>query len=135
MRLKLGQGLNPIDIGGTNAQTTGFWMGDCAHVTAVFRTATDYTDTTCVCSVREATSATGANEQAIAALSQTLTGSDQECVMDLSGEDMDTGFDYLMFRATEGDNDGNNYVSIDVIGIAARYKYDGMTTYDQYDSV
>ena len=134
----MGWGLGPIDIGATNAQTTGFWMGINAHVTAVFQTGhttVDYTDTACVCSCREAQTATGLNEQAIAALAQTLGGADEVCIFELSGEDLDTGFDYVMFRATEAANSGNDYVSIHVIGRGSRYKYDGMSTSDAYDSV
>jgi len=138
MRFAVGDGLGPYDIGGTNAQTTGFWMGVNAHVTAVFMTGqtTDmYTDTACVCSCRQAQSATGLNEAAIAALAQTLGGANEQCIFDLSGEDLDTGFDYVMFRATEAANSGDDYVSITVIGTGSRYKYDGMSTYERYDSI
>jgi len=135
MNMALGVGLHPIDIGGTYAQTTGFSVGVNDKVTAVFRTATDYTDTACVCTARQATSSTGANEKAISGLSQTLGGASQVCIMEVLGANLDTGFDYVMFRCTEASDSGVDYVSVDVIGHGSRYKYDGMSTSEAYDSL
>jgi len=137
MNVDLDEHLAPTDIGGTTANTGYFWVGDCDAVTFIFRTAADYTDTACVCTVNQATSSTGAGATAIATLTGSLDAADEMGVFELQMEDMlvNTGRDYLSAVVTEAADNGVNYASIQVIKAKSRYKYHGMTTPDVYDSI
>ncbi len=120
--------LAPTDIGETTANTGWIFVGDCSSITFLVMTAVDYSDTTCVITVKQATSSAGTNSQSVTGLGGTLDAANEQAIIEMNMDDMfgggttDRDYDYLMCIVSEVSNGGIDYASISVIKTGDRYK-------------
>jgi len=124
----LDEKLAPTDIGGTTANTGWIYVGDCSSIAFLVMTAADYSDATCVITVKQATDSSGTGSQAVTGLGGTLDAADEQAIIEMNMDDMygggatDGNYDYLQCVVTEASNTGVDYVSISVIKTGDRYK-------------
>lgn len=122
------EALYPTDIGATTANTGFIYMGDCSSITGIVMTAADYTDATCVVTVKIATASAGTGSQVVTGLGGTLDAASEMGIFELNADNLYSGgatagdYDYVAFIVTEASNTGVDYVSISVIKTGDRYK-------------